>query len=170
MDSLKLEQCLQESFKEKIITFEGCYYQVKDYSWLTIGLLRLFRSRQALSNSFAFAYFIFGNDIFKDGITKEQNAINQNLFEDQQQQLEQIVEQLSKLLKEIENSLTLNMDENCVDDTRLEVIRFSNLTDGLCMRMYEVIENDLLGSWGSLKLATHHIPPYKTKGAEKTSI
>ena len=31
---------------------------------------------------------------------------------------------------------------------------------------YEVIENDLLGS---LQLATHHIAPYKTGGAERAS-
>lgn len=36
----------------------------------------------------------------------------------------------------------------------------------LCYCRYEVIENDLLGS---LQLATHHIAPYKTGGAEKAS-
>ena len=40
-----------------------------------------------LGYSYAFAFFMFG-DMFKDHISKQQNQINQNLFEDQQQQLE----------------------------------------------------------------------------------
>ncbi|KAG0578371.1 hypothetical protein KC19_4G017900 [Ceratodon purpureus] len=166
MDSLKLEQRQQESVKEKITVLEESHCQVKDYSWLTIGLQRLFRARRALSYSFAFAYFMFGNDIFKDDISEEQNVINQNLFEDQQQQLEETVERLSKLVKQVEAPLELNTDDSYVQDIRLQVINFTTLTDGLCRRMYEVIENDLLGS---LQLATHHIAPYKTGGAERAS-
>lgn len=40
-----------------------------------------------LSNSYAFAYFFFGGDLFKGEFTEEQNQINQNLFEDSQEQL-----------------------------------------------------------------------------------
>jgi hypothetical protein len=166
MDSLKLEQRQQDAVKEKITQLEESHCQVKDYSWLTIGLQRLFRARRALSYSFAFAYFMFGNDIFKDDISEEQNAINQNLFEDQQQQLEETVERLSKLVKPFDTPMELNTDDSSVQDIRLQVINLTTLTDGLCRRMYEVIENDLLGS---LQLATHHIAPYKTGGAERAS-
>lgn len=166
LDSLKLEQKQEETVKEKITTLEASHCQVKDYSWLTIGLQRLFRARRALSYSFAFAYFMFGNDLFKDDISEEQNAINQNLFEDQQQKLEETVERLSKLVKVVETPLEENTDDSYMQDIRLQVINFTTLTDGLCRRMYEVIENDLLGS---LQLATHHIAPYKTGGAERAS-
>lgn len=166
LDSLKLEQKQEEAVKEKIIGLEESQCQVKDYSWLTAGMQRLFHARRALSYSFAFAYFMFGNDSFKDDISEEQNAINQNLFEDQQQKLEETVERLSKLVKAVETPLDEDTDDNYVHDIRLQVINFTTLTDGLCRRMYEVIENDLLGS---LQLATHHIAPYKTGGAEKAS-
>jgi ariadne-1 len=126
MDSLKLEQRQQESVKEKITALEESHCQVKDYSWLTIGLQRLFRARRALSYSFAFAYFM----------SEEQNVINQNLFEDQQQQLEETVERLSKLVKQVETPLELNTDDSYVQDIRLQVINLTTLTDGLCRRMY----------------------------------
>ncbi len=99
MDSLKFEQKQREVVQEKITALEASEYLVKDYSWLTNGLQRLFRARRALSYSFALAYFMFGNDLFKDDISVEQNLINQNLFEDQQQQLEETVERLAKLVE-----------------------------------------------------------------------
>lgn len=40
-----------------------------------------------LSNSYAFAYFFFGGDLFKGEFTEDQNLVNQNLFEDSQEQL-----------------------------------------------------------------------------------
>lgn len=42
---------------------------------------------QVLSNSYAFAYFFFGGDLFKGEFTEDQNLVNQNLFEDSQEQL-----------------------------------------------------------------------------------
>lgn len=133
MDSLKFEKKQKDSVMEKIRALEASECQVKDYSWLTIGLQRLFRARRALSYSFAFAYYMFGNDLFKDDISEEQNHINQNLFEDQQQQLEETVERLSKL---VETPLELNTDDSHVQDIRLQIINHTTLTDGLCRRMY----------------------------------
>lgn len=49
---------------------------------------QLFNARRVLGYSYVFAFYMFGNFIYRDEITPEQNAINQNLFEDQQQQLE----------------------------------------------------------------------------------
>ncbi|KAG6544638.1 hypothetical protein Mapa_013943 [Marchantia paleacea] len=163
MDSLKFEEKQREVVQQKIVALEASESLVKDYSWLTNGLQRLFRARRALSFSFAFAFFMFGNDLFKDDISEEQNEINQNLFEDQQTQLEETVERLSKL---VETPLELHTDDIHVKEMRMEVINLTALTDTLCKRMYDVIENDLLGS---LQLTTHHIAPYKSQGAERAS-
>ncbi|CAM6090132.1 unnamed protein product [Calypogeia fissa] len=163
MDSLKFVEKQREGVQQKIIALEASESLVKDYSWLSNGLQRLFRARRALSFSFAFAFFMFGNDLFKDDISEEQNEINQNLFEDQQTQLEETVERLSKL---VETPLELHTDDMHVKEMRMEVINLTALTDTLCNRMYDVIENDLLGS---LQLTTHHIAPYKSCGAERAS-
>ena len=49
---------------------------------------QLFCARRILGNSYVAAYYFYGNDMFADEISPEQNELNQNLFEDQQQQLE----------------------------------------------------------------------------------
>jgi hypothetical protein len=76
---------------------------------------------------------MFGNDLFKDDISVEQNLINQNLFEDQQQQLEETVERLAKL---VEVPLVLHTNDSHVREMRLQVINLTHLTDTLCRRMY----------------------------------
>jgi ariadne-1 len=40
-----------------------------------------------LSNSYAFAYFFFGGELFSGEFTPDENQVNQNLFEDSQEQL-----------------------------------------------------------------------------------
>jgi hypothetical protein len=42
---------------------------------------------QVLSNSYVFAYFFFGGDLFTGEFTEQQNAMNQDLFEHNQAQL-----------------------------------------------------------------------------------
>lgn len=42
---------------------------------------------QILSNSYAFAYFFFGNGLYSDEFDEDQNKVNQNLFEDSQEML-----------------------------------------------------------------------------------
>lgn len=162
-ESLKLEAKQKVNVQDKIAKLEASESLVKDYSWLTIGLQRLFRARKALSFSYPFAYFMFGNDLFKDEITPEESEIYQNLFEDQQQQLEGTIERLSKA---IETPFEFNVDDSRVAEIRLLVINLSTLTDTLCRKMYECIENDLLGK---LQLTTHHIPKYISRGAVKVS-
>jgi ariadne-1 len=44
-----------------------------------------------LSNSYAFAYFFFGGQLYADEFSEDQNTTNQNLFEDGQEQLAQEV-------------------------------------------------------------------------------
>eukprot|EP00850_Spirogloea_muscicola_P009454 SM000053S17411 [mRNA] locus=s53:270701:276464:+ [translate_table: standard] len=163
MDSLKFEKKQREMVQAKISKLEASESLVKDYTWLTSGLQKLFRARRSLAYSYAFAYYMFGNELFKDDISEEQNVINQNLFEDQQQQLEGTVEKLSKL---VESPMDLDADDDEVQKIRLEVINLTSLTDALCQRMYDVIENDLLGS---LQLTTHHIAQYKARGYKRAS-
>ena len=42
-------------------------------------------ARSVLATSYVFAYFFFGNDMYRDDFTPDENTRNQNLFEDQQQ-------------------------------------------------------------------------------------
>ena len=50
--------------------------------------MQLFHARRILGFSYVAAFFMFGSSYFKGEVTPEQNELNQNLFEDQQQQLE----------------------------------------------------------------------------------
>ena len=49
---------------------------------------QLFVARRILGNTYVSAFYFFGNDMFQDEITPEQNEINKSLFEDQQACLE----------------------------------------------------------------------------------
>ncbi|XP_009375306.2 probable E3 ubiquitin-protein ligase ARI2 isoform X3 [Pyrus x bretschneideri] len=161
-DSFKLESNLEESIQKKVSISEEKDSNLRDFSWVNNGLSRLFRSRRVLSYSYPFAFYMFGEELFKDEMTTEEREIKQNLFEDQQQQLEENVEKLSKCLE----SPFDQYSENEVMDIRMQVINLSAVTDTLCQKMYDCIETDLLGS---LQLGIHNIAPYKSKGIEKAS-
>ncbi|WJX51542.1 putative E3 ubiquitin-protein ligase ari2, variant 2 [Trifolium repens] len=167
-DSFKLESKLKGLIQGKISASEEKSAERKnseltDYSWVHNGLSRLFRSRRVLSHSYAFAFYMFGDELFKDEMSEAEREIKQNLFEDQQQQFEANVERLSKILEEPFETF----DDADVMKTRMEIINLSTLIDGLCKKMYECIENDLLESisLGSI----HSIAPYKSKGIERAS-
>lgn len=160
-DSFKLESKLKETTQVKISILESKDTTLRDFTWVTNGLYRLFRSRRILSYSYAFAYYMFG-ELFGDEMTKEERELKQNLFEDQQQQLESNVEKLSKNLEEPFEEF----EKDKVMEIRMQVINLTVITDRLCEKMYECIENDLLGS---LQLATHNIAPYKSKGVERAA-
>ncbi|KAK9270999.1 hypothetical protein L1049_026587 [Liquidambar formosana] len=51
-------------------------------------------------------------------------------------------------------------------EKRKNIIILSTIIDNLCRKLYECIENDLLGP---LQCASHIIAPYKSKGVEKAS-
>ncbi|MQL93200.1 hypothetical protein Taro_025840 [Colocasia esculenta] len=97
-----------------------------------------------------------------DEMTQEEREIKQNLFENQQQQLECNVERLSKSLMEPFDELS----EEEILRIRMNIINLSVLVDQLCHKMYECIENDLLGA---LRNTTHNIAPYRSKGIERAS-
>ncbi|KAJ4716447.1 RBR-type E3 ubiquitin transferase [Melia azedarach] len=161
-DSFKLESKLKETILEKVSISEERESRLRDFSWVTNGLCRLFRSRRVLSYSYPFAFYMFGEELFNDEMTKDEREIKQHLFEDQQQQLEANVEKLSKFLEEPFDQYP----DDKVMEIRMQVINLSVITDTLCKKMYECIENDLLGC---LQLGTHNIAPYKSKGIERAS-
>ncbi|KAD6454205.1 hypothetical protein E3N88_08911 [Mikania micrantha] len=161
-DSFKQESRLKETIRDKVAVLEGKNSELRDFSWVTNGLYRLFRSRRALSYSYPFAFYMFGAELFHDEMTKEDLEIKQNLFEDQQQQLETNVEKLSKFIEEPFEGYS----EDNIMKMRMQVINLSIITDTLCKKMYEYIEMDLLGS---LQYGIHNIAPYHSKGVEKAT-
>ncbi|XP_010526933.1 PREDICTED: probable E3 ubiquitin-protein ligase ARI2 [Tarenaya hassleriana] len=156
-DSFKRESELKETILKKVSISEE-----RDFSWVTNGLDRLLRSRRVLSCLYPFAFYMFKNAQFKNEMMPREREIKQHLFEDQQQQLEGSVEKLSKLLEEPFEQYT----EDKVLDIRIKVINLSVTVDTLCKKMYECIENELLGS---LQVGVHNIAPYKSKGIERAS-
>ncbi|CAK9142609.1 unnamed protein product [Ilex paraguariensis] len=161
-DSFEQESRLRETIREKVSNLEERDSRLRDFSWVTNGLYRLFRSRRALSYSYPFAFYMFGDDLFKDEMTNEERELKQHLFEDQQQQLEANVEKLSKFIEEPFDQY----DEDKIMEIRMQVINLCVITDTLCKKMYECIENDLLGS---LQFGIHNIAPYQSKGIERAT-
>lgn len=161
-DSLLQESRLKETIREKVSNLEEKDSRLRDFSWVTNGLYRLFRSRRALLYSYPFAFYMFGDDLFKDEMSKEEKEIKQHLFEDQQQQLEANIEKLSKFIEEPFDEY----NEVQIMEVRMQVINLSVITDALCKKMYDCIENELLGP---LQFCIHNIAPYLSKGIEKAA-
>ena len=102
---------------------------------------------------------MFGDDILKKNtltLTATEKEVKQNLFEDQQQQLEATVERLSKMID----------DEQSVMANRMQIIDLSILAENYCRKMYEFIQTDLVDN---LELRTHQIAPYNSKGVDVLS-
>ncbi|KAK9817712.1 hypothetical protein WJX72_001099 [[Myrmecia] bisecta] len=150
MQSQKLEQAQSGGIQEKIAKLEDDQDTLQDFSWLAQALEQLFHARRILGYSYAFAFYMFGNEMFRDEITPDQNKINQNLFEDQQQQLEAEVERLSGLIETPIDKMN--------GDMRLRVINSTVNIDKRIVKMYELVENDLLGK---LQFSVNYIAPYK---------
>lgn len=129
-DSLKLESALKEAVQRKISHLEEKLSSSKDYSWATNALNRLFRSRRIIAYSYPFAYHMFG-DLFKKEMTAEKRTIKQNLFEDQQQQLEANMEKLSMFTEEPFD----HYPEEKLYDLRMKIMNLSTLVDKLCAKV-----------------------------------
>ncbi|CAN6447671.1 unnamed protein product [Victoria cruziana] len=161
MDSLNLETKLKESEQNNILTSENKVLGVNDYYWLRNGFDRLLRSRHILSRSYAFAFCMFV-ELYKVELSEEEIDMKKNLFEEQQQQLESMVERLSELIAKPFDGLP---SEN-VREIRMHIINLSAIVDNLCRKMYECIQNDL---FGSLLSSVQTIAPYYSEGVEKAS-
>lgn len=148
--SQKQEVHSKEQVKAKIVVLEDKDTELKDYTWLMQALEQLCDTRGILAYSYAFAFFMFGNDMFKDEIDEAQNEVNKNLFEDQQQQLESEAERLSGLIQTPENAMDSNV--------RLSIINSASNIEKRLFNLYKLIENDLLGQ---LQYSNNYIAPYK---------
>ncbi|KAK4352025.1 hypothetical protein RND71_027543 [Anisodus tanguticus] len=111
IDSLKIEASESKpKILDKVRSLEAKeFLQLKDFSWAMSGFYRLALSRRVVANSYPFAYYYFG-DLFANEITKEEKGIKQNLFEDQQQQLETNIERLS-MYECIDNDLLVPLQQ-----------------------------------------------------------
>lgn len=130
-DSLKLESKLKETIGKKISSLEEIESTSKDYSWVTKALYRLFRSRLIISYSYPFAYYMFGDNLLKSRMKTKEIRIKQNLFEDQQQQLEANIEKLSSLIEEPFDKFSLDK----VMELRTKTINLSKVVDNLCRKL-----------------------------------
>ncbi|GKD07529.1 probable E3 ubiquitin-protein ligase ARI2 [Tanacetum coccineum] len=158
-DSLKAEVLLQKNLMEKKTKLESRDLVLKDYSWLTDGADRLFRSRKFLVYSYPFAYYMFDDAYHSDEMTKVDRNSKKNLFEDQQQQLATYIERLSHFLEEPFDDGTAEK----VLETRANIINLSRVSDNLCKHLYDCIDNEILyGLTMSINIA-----PYRSKGANK---
>ncbi|EEF52514.1 Protein ariadne-1, putative [Ricinus communis] len=162
LESLKLESKLKEIIEEKIAILEQRESKSKDFSWIMNGLCILFRSRQILSVTYAFAYYMFGDEFHNNEMTDKEKEIKKNLFENQQQQFEGNIEKLSLFLDEQFDKY----EEDEIVDLRMRIIAVSGSTDNLCRNLYDRIENDLLGS---INGAFHRIAPYKSRNVLRSS-
>ncbi|KAL9172513.1 hypothetical protein ABFS82_03G053300 [Erythranthe guttata] len=163
MDSLKAEKNGREELQKKISALESRKLESKYYFWVSEASSRLTRSRQILCNSYPFAYYMFGDELFQ--MTSDERTINQNLFENQQQQLETNVERLSMALEDPFDEY----DDEDVLEARLKAVNLGSTVDVLCKKLYECIENELLEGVGADKQAIHKIAPYNSNGVEKAS-
>lgn len=131
IDSLEAESKLKKITQNKISHLAAKKTKATCFAWLNIGLYRLFRSRWILSYSYPLGYYMFGNGLLKDEMPKNVREMKQNLFENQQEQLELIVEQLSMSLE-----LPFHeYDENKFAETKIRIIDLSSIADKCCKQL-----------------------------------
>jgi ariadne-1 len=113
---------------------------IRDGDWLIDAHQRLLWSRQVVSRSYAFAYYMFGGELRTDPADKRSLAPAQNLFENQQEQLERHVEQLSKVLA----TDILGLPDDKIVQMKQEVVNLAKILETLCGEMYHCIQDELL--------------------------
>ncbi|CAN4105277.1 unnamed protein product [Withania somnifera] len=161
-DSLKLEATMKQKLHAEVLKLEARELQSKDFSWAENGLYRLLQSRRILSCSYPVLFYVFGQVLFKNVMTQKEREIKKNLFENLQQQLKINVERLSMFLEEPFAAYP----EDKVLETRMKIITLSTVTDNLCEKLYDCIDNELLVT---LQQATHTIAHYRSDGVAKAS-
>lgn len=123
---------MEEKLQEKIDVLESRNLKDSDhYRWLWDGFHRLIQSRRFLLHSYPFAYYMFGDEMFGNEMSSEERTIKQNLFEDQQQQLEANVERLSMVMGEDFS----RDEEEKVLEIRKHIANLSAVTDNFCWKL-----------------------------------
>ncbi|KAJ0980341.1 hypothetical protein J5N97_008596 [Dioscorea zingiberensis] len=158
-DSLKHENEFKVTFEELVRTSKSEESNHKSFRWALNGANQLLRARQVLSNSYPFAFYMFGDELFQDEMTPEERLQKQNLFEVQQQQLEFQVENLSMCLGKGFHGIS----DTELFDTSLHIINLTRIVNTLCKELYLCIEDDLL----SPLQINHPIAPYKSQALTK---
>ncbi|KAK9806532.1 hypothetical protein WJX73_007969 [Symbiochloris irregularis] len=154
VSSIKLEDKLRSKVAATIDQLEAKSARV-DHAWLTQALDQLCDARRILGYSYAFAFYMFGNEHFAaEKAAQEINELHKDLFEDQQQMLQAEVEKLADQVATPPEQLLADRD----DHLRLQVINCAVGIDRRFWKMFDVIENDLLGP---LQSASAYIAPYK---------
>ncbi|CAM0875838.1 unnamed protein product [Alopecurus aequalis] len=113
---------------------------IRDGDWLIKAHQRLLFSRQVVSRSYAFAYYMFGGELRTQTAEKHNLAPAQNLFENQQEQLERHVEQLSKVLV----ADIPDLPDQEIVRMKQDVVTLVKILETLCGEMYNCIEDELL--------------------------
>merc|ERR1712232_1272730 len=143
MDSLKFEAEQESRVTDKISSLDSkLAVYLADYQWLCDGAAQLSACRRILANSYIFAYYVFGlNSMFADEITSQQDAMNRNLFEVKQEELEQAVESLSKL---VEAPLEDMVEDGSIVKAKAMVLDLTVNVDLRSLRLCETAQNDIL--------------------------
>ncbi|KAL6637465.1 hypothetical protein ACP70R_025037 [Stipagrostis hirtigluma subsp. patula] len=134
-------------------------FAMRDGDWLTRAHRRLLVSRQVLSHSYAFAYYMFGGEVRTRPAERAGLAVARNLFEDQQEQLEHHVEHLAKLLTADVPALP----EAEVVRAKQDTATAAKTVETLCGELYRCIQDELL----PLLVEPLSIAAYRPDGPDK---
>ncbi|GJN24037.1 hypothetical protein PR202_gb11745 [Eleusine coracana subsp. coracana] len=134
-------------------------FAMRDGDWLTRAHRRLLVSRQVLSRSYAFAYYMFGDELQTRPAERKVLGVARNLFEDQQERLEHHVEHLSKVL----GADVLAMPEAEIVRAKQETVTLAKTVETLCGEMYKCIQDELL----PLLVEPMSIATYRPDGPDK---
>jgi ariadne-1 len=150
---------------------------IRDGDWLTRAHRRLLVSRQVLSRSYVFAYYMFGGGSelrtrppatakrAGAGAAERERAsllgVARNLFEDQQEQLEQHVEHLSRSLAE--GDVVAGTPEAEIVRQKQTAVTLAKTVERLCGEMYKCIQDELL----TLLVEPMSIAAYRPDGPDR---
>uniref|UniRef100_A0ACD5X9Q3 Uncharacterized protein n=1 Tax=Avena sativa TaxID=4498 RepID=A0ACD5X9Q3_AVESA len=136
---------------------------LRDGGWLAEAHGDLLRSRQVLSRSYVFAYFMFGED-YQGKVRRTERgevAMAQVLFEDYQEQLESHVERLSKVLAT--EFLPDPVEEDKILGGKQDALNLAKIVRTHCGEIYKCIQDELL----PLLLDNVDIATYRPRGPDK---
>jgi ariadne-1 len=137
------------------------HVHIKDGGWLTAAHGDLLRSRQVLSRSYVFAYYMFGDDCKVRGADRGKVDMAQVLFEDYQEQLERHVERLSKVLAT--EFSTEPVEEDKILSDKQDALNLAKVVQTHCGEIYKCIQDELL----PLLMDPVEIATYRPRGPDK---
>lgn len=157
MDSLKFEAEQETRVTEKIAGLDSkLAVYLADYQWLCDGAAQLSVCRRILAHSYIFAFYVFGRTSwFADEISSQQDVMNKNIFEVKQEELEQAVESLSKL---VEAPFEDMIEDGTIDKKKQMVLDLTVNIDLRSLRLCETAQNDILARLTSPQGIAPYLP------------